>query len=71
MQQYCRLACYRPFLAVFPSVKLSLTHTIECEPSKFIAAVSVAWPMVLSNLKSLLETASIALQKPYPVVTNS
>jgi uncharacterized protein YndB with AHSA1/START domain len=48
------------------AVKLSITHTIECEPSKFIAAVSAGWPKVISNLKSLLETGSIALQDPYP-----
>ena len=48
------------------AVKLSITHTIEREPSKFIAAVSVAWPMVISNLKSLLETGSIVLQDPSP-----
>ncbi len=46
------------------AVKFSLAHTIDCEPSKFIMAVSVAWPMVISNLKSLLETGSIVLQKP-------
>lgn len=49
-----------------PAVKLSLRHTIECEPSKFIEAVTVAWPMVLSNLKSLLETGSVVLQKHFP-----
>jgi len=48
------------------AVKLSITHTIEREPSKFIAAVSGGWPKVISNLKSLLETGSIALQDPYP-----
>ena len=48
------------------AVKLSITHTIECEPSKFIEAVSGGWPKVISNLKSLLETGSIALQDPYP-----
>jgi uncharacterized protein YndB with AHSA1/START domain len=47
-----------------PAVKLSLTHAIEREPSKFIAAVSVAWPMVMSNLKSLLETGAVALPSP-------
>jgi uncharacterized protein YndB with AHSA1/START domain len=47
-------------------VKLSLTHTIAREPSNFIAAVSGAWPMVISNLKSWLETGSIVLQRPYP-----
>ena len=49
-----------------PAVKLSITHTIEREPSNFIAAVSGAWPMVISNLKSLLETGSIVLQNRYP-----
>ncbi len=48
------------------AVKLSITHTIECEPSNFIAAVSGGWPKVISNLKSLLETGSTALQDPYP-----
>ncbi len=50
-----------------PAVKLSITHTIEREPSKFIVAVSSAWPMVISNLKSLLETGSTVLQVPYPI----
>ena len=49
------------------AVKLSITHTIECEPSKLIVAVSGGWPKVISNLKSLLESGSIALQEPYRV----
>ncbi len=49
------------------AVKLTIAHTIECEPSNFIATVSVAWPMVLSNLKSLLETGAIVLQAPFPI----
>ena len=48
------------------AVKLSITHTIEREPSKFIEAVSGGWPKVISNLKSLLETGSTVLQDPYP-----
>jgi uncharacterized protein YndB with AHSA1/START domain len=48
------------------AVKLSITHSIEREPSKLIVAVSGGWPKVLSNLKSLLESGSIALQEPYP-----
>jgi uncharacterized protein YndB with AHSA1/START domain len=48
------------------AVKLSITHTIERQPSKFIEAVSGGWPKVISNLKSLLETGSIAVQQPYP-----
>ena len=44
-----------------PSVKLTLTHSIEHPDSKFIEAVSEGWPMVISNLKSLLETGDVAL----------
>ena len=36
--------------------KLTITHTIDREGSKFIEAVSGGWPKVLSGLKSLLET---------------
>ena len=46
-------------------VKLSITHTMEREPSKLIAAVSGGWPMILSNLKSLIETGSTILQDPH------
>ncbi len=48
------------------AVKLSIAHTIECEPSKFIEAVSGGWPKIISNLKSLLETGSAVLNDPYP-----
>jgi uncharacterized protein YndB with AHSA1/START domain len=48
------------------AVKLSITHSIERDPSKFIAAVSGGWPKIISNLKSLLETGSVALVDPYP-----
>jgi uncharacterized protein YndB with AHSA1/START domain len=48
------------------AVKLSITHTIECEPSKFIEAVSGGWPKVISNLKSVLETGSVVMRDPYP-----
>jgi uncharacterized protein YndB with AHSA1/START domain len=51
------------------AVKLSITHTIERDPSKFIEAVSGGWPKVISNLKSLLETGSAVLQEPYPAQT--
>ena len=53
-----------------PAVKLSITHTIEREPSKFIEAVSGGWPKIISNLKSLLETGAIALQDAYPAANN-
>jgi uncharacterized protein YndB with AHSA1/START domain len=49
------------------AVKLSIIHTIEREPSKFIEAVSGGWPKVISNLKSLLETGSTVLNDPYPL----
>ena len=37
-------------------VKLTVTHEIGKEGSKLIQSVSGGWPMVLSGLKSLLET---------------
>jgi uncharacterized protein YndB with AHSA1/START domain len=49
------------------AIKLSITHTIERDPSKFLVAVSGGWPKVLSNLKSLLESGSITLEEPYPI----
>jgi uncharacterized protein YndB with AHSA1/START domain len=52
-----------------PAVKLSITHSIELEPSKLIEAVSGGWPKVISNLKSLLETGSIVLLDPYPAAS--
>jgi uncharacterized protein YndB with AHSA1/START domain len=48
------------------TVKLAITHTIDREPSKLIEAVSGGWPKVISNLKSLLESGSIALEGAYP-----
>ncbi len=44
------------------AVKLSITHSIERKPSKLVTAVSDAWPKIIANLKSLLETGSVALQ---------
>ena len=48
------------------AVKLSITHSVERDASKFIEAVSGGWPKVISNLKSLLETGSAAMLEPYP-----
>ncbi len=48
------------------AIKLSITHTIEREPSKLIEAVSGGWPKIISNLKSLLETGSAVLADAYP-----
>lgn len=47
------------------AVKLTVTHSIEREESKFIGAVSGGWPKILSNLKSLLETGSVILPPKY------
>jgi uncharacterized protein YndB with AHSA1/START domain len=44
-----------------PSAKFTLTHSMERPDSKFIEAVSEGWPLVLSNLKSLLETGDVAV----------
>src|SRR5271169_2191332 len=43
------------------AMKLTVTHAIDRDRSKFIEAVSSGWPQVLSNLKSLLETGTVAL----------
>ena len=51
------------------AVKLSITHSIERDPSKLIEAVSGGWPKIISNLKSLLEGGTIALQAPYPAAS--
>jgi len=40
------------------SVKLTVTHTMEREGAKFIDAVSNGWPVILSGLKTLLETGA-------------
>ena len=59
--------CTMELEPVGSAVKLSITHTIEREPSNLIVAVSGGWPKIISNLKSLLETGSTALNDPYPV----
>ena len=38
------------------TVKLTVTHEIDRPNSVVIRAVSGGWPMVLSNLKTMLET---------------
>jgi len=43
------------------AAKLTLIHSMEQPDSKFIGAVSEGWPLVLSNLKSLLETGEVAV----------
>jgi uncharacterized protein YndB with AHSA1/START domain len=61
--------CTMELEPVDAAVKLCITHTIDREHSKLIEAVSGGWPKILSNLKSLLETGSIALPDPYPAGT--
>lgn len=43
------------------AVCLTVTHTIAKDKSKLIKAVSGGWPLILSNLKTLLETGKVAL----------
>ncbi len=45
------------------AVKLTVTHGVDVLNSKFIESVSGAWPMCLSNLKSLLETGDVVLKE--------
>jgi uncharacterized protein YndB with AHSA1/START domain len=40
------------------TVRLTVTHEIDRAKSKVIESVGMGWPMVLSNLKSLLETGA-------------
>jgi uncharacterized protein YndB with AHSA1/START domain len=40
------------------SVKLTIVHEIDRPGSKLIDAVSGGWPLILSSLKSLLETGA-------------
>ena len=37
-------------------MRLTVTHEMDKPESKFIEAVSSGWPLILSSLKSLLET---------------
>jgi len=45
------------------AVKLTIAHVMDRPKAKFIEAVSVGWPMILSNLKSLLETGEIVVTR--------
>jgi uncharacterized protein YndB with AHSA1/START domain len=45
------------------SMKLTVTHAMERSESKLIAAVGGGWPLILSNLKSVLETGQPLLTK--------
>lgn len=54
-------SCTIEIEAASAGVKLTVTHSMERENSKLIAAVRGAWPQILSNLKSLLETGTAVL----------
>jgi uncharacterized protein YndB with AHSA1/START domain len=45
------------------AVKLTVTHQLEGDGTKFIEAVSGGWPRILSNVKSLLETGETVLKE--------
>jgi uncharacterized protein YndB with AHSA1/START domain len=45
------------------SMKLTVTHTMERAESQLIVAVGGGWPLILSNLKSLLETGTPLLRQ--------
>jgi uncharacterized protein YndB with AHSA1/START domain len=44
------------------AVKLTITHGIDVPDAKLVTAVSGGWPVILSNLKSLLETGEVAVK---------
>jgi uncharacterized protein YndB with AHSA1/START domain len=44
------------------AVKLTIAHGMDRAGSKLIEAFSGGWPLILSNLKSLLETGEIAVK---------
>ena len=46
-------------------VKLTVTHDDFAEGSKVFVGISQGWPLVLSNLKSLLETGTTPLHAPW------
>lgn len=41
--------------------KLTISHSLAKDSSKFIEAVSGGWPVILSNLKTLLETGEVMM----------
>jgi len=51
------------------AVKLTITHTADIPNSRLIKAVSGGWPSIVSNLKSLLETGTVALVPPQKTET--
>ena len=54
--------CFMELEAVGAATELAVTHSIETENSRLIASASGAWPQVLSNLKSFMESGEIVLR---------
>lgn len=53
-------------------VKLTVTHENFAEGSKTLPSISTGWPMVLSNLKSILETGhTLPLAPPVIAATDN
>ncbi len=42
---------------------LTVTHSIGKPDSKLIAAMSVGWPQIQSNVKSVVETGEVMLTR--------
>jgi uncharacterized protein YndB with AHSA1/START domain len=57
--------CTMEIEVVDDAVKLTVTHSMARNASKFIEAVTDGWPQILSNLKSLLETGAVVLGPKY------
>lgn len=56
--------CTMELEPVGEAVKLSITHEMDREHSRFIEeGVSGGWPKILSNLKSLLETGAVIMEQ--------
>ena len=53
--------CTMELQAMGELVKLSILHEIDVPKAKLIEAVSGGWPMIISNLKSLLETGAATM----------
>ena len=56
--------CTMELVTAGQAVRLTITHCVEREDSKLVEAVSGGWPKILSNLKSLLETGTVAFEDP-------
>jgi uncharacterized protein YndB with AHSA1/START domain len=48
--------CTYELVPMGETVKLTVLHEIDLPESKLIASVSTGWPMILSSLKTMLET---------------